>query len=34
VSGAYRPTPGERVGVGLVLCGGNADPSDLVDDAT
>jgi threonine dehydratase len=32
VSGAYRPTPGERVG--LVLCGGNADPSDLVDDAT
>lgn len=27
-SGAYRPDPGERVGV--VICGGNGDPSDLV----
>lgn len=26
-SGAYRPEPGERVGV--VVCGGNTDPSDL-----
>lgn len=26
--GAYRPAPGERVGV--VLCGANTDPSDLV----
>ena len=26
--GAYRPEPGERVGV--VLCGANTDPSDLV----
>ena len=26
-SGAYRPGPGERVAV--VVCGGNADPSDL-----
>lgn len=27
-SGAYRPAPGERVGV--LLCGGNTDPRDLV----
>jgi threonine dehydratase len=27
-SGAYRPQPGERIGV--VVCGGNTDPSDLV----
>jgi threonine dehydratase len=27
LAGAYRPEPGERVG--LVICGGNADPSDL-----
>ena len=29
VSGAYRPSPAERVC--LVLCGGNADPGDLSD---
>jgi len=28
LSGAYRPAPAERVGV--VLCGGNTDPHDLV----
>ena len=27
VSGAYRPSPGERLAV--VICGGNTDPSDL-----
>ena len=32
VSGAYPPMPDERVC--LVLCGGNADPSDLGDDAS
>jgi threonine dehydratase len=30
LSGAYRPRPGERVC--LVICGGNADPSDLESD--
>jgi threonine dehydratase len=30
LSGAYPPLPGERIG--LVLCGGNADPADLSDD--
>lgn len=28
LSGAYRPAPGERVGV--VVCGGNADLSTLI----
>jgi threonine dehydratase len=31
LSGAYRPEPEERIG--LVLCGGNADPADLAPDA-
>ena len=29
LGGAYEPRPGERIG--LVLCGGNTDPSDLAD---
>lgn len=31
ISGAYRPAAGERVGV--VVCGGNTDPRDLVPEA-
>jgi threonine dehydratase len=29
LGGAYEPRPGERIG--LVLCGGNTDPSDLAE---
>lgn len=32
LGGAYEPRPGERIG--LVLCGGNTDPSDLAEPET